>query len=124
MIEVLPIEKNNEIEEFYNSIKLEYSSNSGVTVAKEQGSILGFCTYILDDKSITITRIQPTNDLFLADGILRSALHIADFRGITDAFFTESVDRTLLSTLKFIEDEEKNTLNIQKLHESCCSCGN
>lgn len=124
MIEVLPIEKEYEIEKFYNSINLNYSSHCGVTVAKEHATILGYCTYSLDAKSITITSIKPTDDLFLADGILRSALHVADFHGITEAFFTDSVDRKLLSMLKFIDDEEKNTLNIQKLHESCCSCGN
>ncbi len=124
MIEVLQIEDKKEIVEFYKSISIEYNANCGVTIAKENEKILGYCTFVLDDKSITITDIRPTNDFFLADGILRSALHIADFRGISSAFYTDSVDKKLLIALKFISDEEKMSLKIEKLHESCCSCSN
>ncbi len=124
MIEVLQINDTVEIKDFYKQNNVEFVSNCGVTVAKNGEEILGFCTFILDDEKITITKLSPTNDVFLADGILRSALHIADFRGISTAFFTDNVDKDLLILLKFIENEEKKTLNIEKLHESCCSCNN
>ena len=124
MIEILQIENNQEIFEFYKNIHIDFASDCGVMIAKERGEIIGYCTFILTDKNITITHIHPSDDVYLADGILRSALHIADFRGITSAFYSNTVDFNLLKMLNFIKDEENQTIKIEKLHESCSSCSN
>ncbi len=122
MIEVVQIGETDKIKDFYKDNNIEFLSGSGVTVAKDGDEVLGYCSFSLDNNSITITKLYPINDVFLADGILRSALHIADFRGISAAFYTESVDKGLLKLLNFIKNEENMSLDIQKLHKSCCSC--
>ena len=71
---------------------------------------------------ITIIFLEPSDDIMLADGILRSALHVADFRAITKAFYSDSVSVDLLKTLGFIKNSTEKTLDIEKLHESCCKC--
>ena len=123
MINVTPINDNESLSDFCAKNGIEFLENRGVTVAKDGEAILGFCAYILNNNCITITHLSPEDDVMLADGILRSALHIADFRGITNAFYTDTAPVKLFSLLGFIKSDEEKALKIEKLHESCCSCG-
>lgn len=123
MINVLAIKENADIADFCSKNGIEVVEGRGVTVARDGDEILGYCAYILRNDDITITHLSPEDDIMLADGILRSALHIADFRGIESAFYAESTPVMLFDKLKFIKDPDKMTLKIEKLHESCCSCG-
>ena len=123
MINVLPIKEQTEIISFCEKFDIPNKENRGVTVASDGNEILGYCAYFLNSESITITHLFPENDIMLADGILRSALHIADFKGIKNAFYSDTVSFDLLKRLDFINDETDMTLKIDKLHESCCSCG-
>lgn len=123
MINVLAINDNEKLKEFCNKNGISWVKDRGVTVAKDGEEILGYCAYILSIDSITITHLSPENDVLLADGILRSALHIADFRGIENAFYQESAPIKLFELLGFIKNETEKSLKIEKLHESCASCG-
>lgn len=123
MITVAPITNQEELLDFYNRKGLECKKNSGCAVAMFGSECLGYCTYELEKDKITVTSLSPTNDIMMADGILRSALHIADARGITKAYyFVEQNTEKVLEKLKFIADKQDKTLRIEKLHESCCGC--
>lgn len=122
MITVLPVKERPKIEKLFKDYGLEFNNNSGATVASSNGENLGCCLFDLDDKEIIIRFITPENDIMLADGILRSALHIADFRGVTNAFYSNFSQIGIYKTLDFIKNEQENSLKIEKLHESSCSC--
>ncbi len=121
MIEILPIKEKNKIIGFYNENNLIYSENSSLVIARFGEDVLGYAAFDLFDDKIVITDISPLNDIMLADGILRSALHVADFNGIFEAFYSNSTLTELLNKLNFIKDSEKMSINIEKLHESCCN---
>lgn len=122
MITVIPIKDINDIKELYSEFNKPFSENAGVTVARNGEEILGCCFYNLDEEKIIINYLTPENDIMLADGILRSALHIADYRGINAAFYSETAPINLFKTLDFIKNEQEMSLKIEKLHESSCSC--
>lgn len=122
MIQVSPLKTEDEIKAFFESKNIEYSFCAGVTVAKSDDEELGYCAYYLEKDKITVIKIEPQNDIMLADGILRSALHIADNRGIEAAYFTDDSYFSLFNKLDFIKNEQEKSLKIEKLHESCCSC--
>ena len=122
MITVLPVKTEIELKELYNSLNFSVNKNSGAVVAKEKEEFLGCCLFEIDNEKIVINHIIPVNDIMLADGILRSALHIADYRGIETAFYSETAPENLFKTLDFIKDENEKSLKIEKLHESSCSC--
>ena len=122
MINVLPVNNNEKLEILFKETGFDYNENSGCVIADEKGEILGMCLYYIDNSSITIIHIEPQSDVFLADCILRSALHVADFRGITDAFYGDNVSIELLKRLDFIKSEVDKTLKIEKLHQSSCNC--
>ena len=122
MITVLPVKDINEIKFYFEKYNIEFTENAGVSVAAANDEVLGCCLYDIDNEKIIIRFITPENDIMLADGILRSALHIADFRGIENAFYSNSSQISIYKMLDFIKNEQEMSLKIEKLHESSCSC--
>ena len=120
-IEIKPLYENS-LTDFYAKKKLKIEDNIGCVVAMNNGEMLGYCSYILDEQSITITALAEFPDLFMADGILRSALHVADYRGITQALYSKEAPIDIFRKLDFIKNEQESTLKIEKLNQKCCGC--
>lgn len=122
MIEVLPIRDETKVKDFFESRNYEYKEGCGCVVARCGNDFLGYCTYILDKDKITVLNLEPTDDLMMADGILRSALHVADSRMIDKAFYSADSPEDIFKKLGFIKNQSERTLAIEKLKESCCGC--
>lgn len=122
MIALSPISDKSEINRMFLENGLEFTEFSGCVKAKCGEEVLGFCLYDLDKNGIVIYKIIPENDLMLADGILRSTLHVAAERSIMNAFYSGEDTESLCDKLGFIVDRVEKRLNINKLFESCCSC--
>ena len=122
MITVLPVNDKEELSVFYNEYNFPIDVDSSAVVARQGEEMLGVCLFNLNESRILINLIEPKEDILLVDGILRSALHIADFRGITEAYYSETAPVNIFKTLDFIKNEEEKSLKIQKLHESSCKC--
>ncbi len=123
MIALAPISDKNEINRLFLENGLEFTEFSGCVKAKCGEEVLGFCLYSLDKSGMVIYKIVPENDLSLADGILRSTLHVAAERSIMNAFYSGGDIEKLCEKLGFIKDRAEKRLNINRLFESCCSCG-
>lgn len=123
MIELRPLSDKNEMLCFYKKAELEVNEYSGCVKAADKGDVLGFCLYDLTQQRITIRYIEPLDDLGLADGILRSTLHVAAEKSIMNAFYADTVPEDFFKKLNFIKDESEKSLNIDKLFQSCCNCG-
>lgn len=123
MIALAPISDKNEINRLFLENGLEFTEFSGCVKAKCGEEVLGFCLYSLDKSGIVIYKIVPENDLSLADGILRSTLHVAAERSIMNAFYSGGDIEKLCEKLGFVKDRAEKRLNINRLFESCCSCG-
>ena len=102
----------------YKEAKKEINEFSGAVVAKDGENSCGYCLFEIKDGKMTITEIDPSINLSMADGVLRSALHIAVCRNITDAFY--SCNEEIMEKLCFIENKQEKRLKISKLFESCC----
>ena len=72
-------------------------------------------------KKARLLKKSPENDIMLADGILRSALHVASERFITEVHYDKSIFG-IVDKLKFVKDKNECTLDIDKLFKSCKSC--
>ena len=124
MISVLPVKEKSEIEKLFSNHSLSVTEFSGAVSAVCEGETLGYCLFELDNKKMTILEIEPKNDLSLADGILRSALHNAVCAKVIRAEYLESSPVELFRKLDFILDKDERTLDISKLFKSCHSCAN
>lgn len=119
MITVAPSGDKNEIACFFEKAGEILNGNSGCVVARCGDEVLGFCLYDLTDKGIIVRYIEPGDDLSLADGILRSTLHVAASRSAMDAHYTGTDNEALFLKLGFVLDKKDKKLDIDKLFRGC-----
>lgn len=123
MVTLAPLNDNREIQKMFKKSEIDYNENSGCVTALCGEERLGYCLYDMNERSVTVRFIKPSDDIMLADGILRSTLHVAAERGITNAFYADTAPEILFEKLDFIENRKEKTLKIEKLFESCCCKG-
>ena len=123
MLTLAPLKDREEIKNIFGSKNIEYNEFSGVVTAVCGEETLGLCLYNLTADKIIILLIEPIEDIPLADGILRSTLHVAAERSIMNAFYADTVPEKFLRTIDFIKSEQEKSLQIDKLFKSCCNCG-
>ncbi len=123
MITLAPLQSKTEIMDIFSQKGIAYNEFSGCVAAKNGDENLGLCLYELDSKKITVHYIEPLNDVPLADGILRSTLHVAAERSVMNAFYEDTVPEDFLKMIGFIKNADEKSLDIDKLFKSCQSCG-
>lgn len=123
MISVLPSKDKAEITALFCKHNLETDEHSGCVIASSGDKILGYCLYRLDNKTITVFAVEPQSDIMLADGILRSALHVAAENFVLDAYYADCAPIDLFEKLGFIKNAGEKRLNIDKLFGGC-NCHN
>lgn len=90
-----------------------------VMAAFDSGRVIAFTVFTMDRHSLTIERIEPQDDLPLADGMVRSTLHIAAERGLEKAYYTDSVDEEFLKRFRFVKNAQQKELDIGILFTDC-----
>ena len=123
MIEIHPLREADKLIPLYKEAGIELNKNSMAVVAQDGEEILGNCLFDLTDEFFMLHSIQPKDDLYFADGLLRSALHVSAENNIMTAYYSKSAPIDLVNKLGFIKNAEKNELDIEKLFKSCESCG-
>ena len=123
MISLAPLSDKNKIKTIFSEKGIEYTENSGCVTAMQGDELLGLSLYDLDAKKMLVKYIEPLNDIGLADGILRSTLHVAAERSIMDAFYDSTLPEDFLNKIAFIKNQDEKKLDIDKLFKSCASCG-
>lgn len=123
MIHLKPCENTAYVQELFSKSSLPFSKDSGCVTACIGEEVLGYSLYSLDCEKMTVHIINPLKDIPLADGILRSTLHVAAERGIMNAFYSESLPEDFLEKIGFIKNRSEKRLDIDKLFKSCCNCG-
>ena len=122
MITVSPEKDIETIKKFFADNDFDFREDSGVVSAKTGDGLLGYCLYYLDKKRMEILKLFPTDDIALADGILRSTIHVACERFVMDIRYNKLTE--ILKKLDFIKDENERTLNADKLFGGChCKSG-
>ena len=119
MISVLPCREKGEIERLFEKHNLTTDEFSGCVIARENETFLGYCLYSLTKEKMTVIAVEPQEDIPLADGILRSALHVAAENFVLDARYDDTAPVELFRILGFIKNESEKQLNIDKLFGGC-----
>ncbi len=119
MLYLGPVKDEESIKELFLLHNIEYTDNSLCVDCRDGEKRLGYCLFDLDDKKITVKYVEPLSDIPLADGILRSSLHVAAKRSIMNAYYEDTVPCDFLKKTGFIKNEAEKTLNIDKLFASC-----
>lgn len=120
MLTVTAVQDNNMVKKYFSENGLTASADSGCMEAKSDGEVLGFSLYCLKKDEMTIYKIMPEGDFLLADGILRSTLHLADRRNISNVYYTVESE-AICKKAGFIKNTEKRLLDVSLLSKDCCS---
>lgn len=122
MIELFPITDTAETERLFLRYGLDFCEDSGCVKAVCGDETVGFSLYTLNNDGMTVFTVEPKEDLSLADGVLRSTLHVAAERSVMNTFYGSDEVERLCQRLDFIKDREEKRINIDKLFQSCCEC--
>ena len=124
MIEIHPLREQDKLVRLYDSSDISFCENSMAVVASDKDEILGFCLFEMNDDNILVHALEPRDDVYFADGILRSALHVGVENGKQSAFYSEKAPENLFEALKFVKNKDTKELDVGKLFSSCGSCAN
>ena len=122
MLEILLCDDKNIVNELYKNCSLPYDDNKLAIRAMFGEEVLGFCLFEISGEKATVFSVEPKEDTMLADGLLRSALHVGTERGITDAFYEDTKYEDLYLKINFLEDKDTKRLKLQNLFSGCCNC--
>lgn len=122
MITVLPVENPERLAALYEAAGLVQPADGGGVEAKDGEESLGYCLYRFNEEAMTVLALEPAADRLMADGVLRSALHVAVTRGIPAAYYGDTAPVQLFRSLGFIKNDENRELDIGKLFSSCKNC--
>ncbi len=122
MIEIHPLKEKDKLAVLYKTAGIVMTEQSLAVVMSDGDEILGSCLFDMRNEGLVIHSIEPQGDVMLADGILRSALHVGVQNGIGNAFYSENAPFELINRLGFVKDKDKKELNVEKLFSSCKSC--
>ena len=122
MLEILVCEYKEKVKALYSSLNIDYKEQYLAIRAMAGEECIGFALFDISGGEETVFAVEPKNDALLADGLLRSALHVGTERGITDAYFYGNDYVELFEKIKFIEDLENKKLKLQNLYSDCCQC--
>lgn len=122
MLEILVCEDKIITESLYAGLGMEYTENYLAIRAMCGDECIGYALFYIDGQDETVFAVEPKEDRMLADGLLRSALHVGTERGITMAYFSGDGYTDLYEKIGFIEDKENKILKLQNLFTDCCAC--
>lgn len=121
MIKVQIVEDKTLAKELCEKVGFFVTDNRFVMAAEDRGEILAYSVFTIDKNIMTLEYLCPEEDALMADAIIRSTLHIAATRGLTEVFYGEKCSEKLLLLLRFIKDKETKTLDVSRLFEDSCS---
>ncbi len=122
MLQVLVCDDEKVVKNLFEQNGLILNDNSFALRALSGEEMLGFCLFEISGDKITVLCVNPEKDRLLADGLIRSTLHVGCERGVTEAFYGEKVSEELLLKIGFIEEKANKKLKLQNLYSDCCNC--
>lgn len=104
-----------------DEILKNYTVNNGIVMAAtDKEEIIAYTVFTVKGSEAVIEHIVPEDDVMLADGMIRSTIHVALSRGAVEVYYGKNVSEKLLGTLAFVLDSEKRLLDSDKLYRACC----
>lgn len=122
MLKLSVVNDKEKVAKLFKKSGILQNENSFCLLATDGKSDFGFSIFDITKDRMIVRYIEPLNDLSLADGILRSTLHIAAERFVMNVYYDETVPESFFEKLGFIKEKQNKTLNIDKLFMSCGSC--
>ncbi len=121
---MLEIHQKADVENYFDHFKkFNIPNDANVVEAFDNGNVIGFAIYKIENDAVFIYDVEYGNDLYLCDGIVRAVLFKASMLGINKAKF-EANDLSVFRKLGFIEKESDWLISIESIMDGCKKCKN
>lgn len=122
MIKIQPLCDSKSVEDICKKVGITYSSLTHGATMIDGEERLGFSIFDVNKGFAVIRWLEPVKDLSLADGMLRSTIHIALEQQCASVYYDDTAPEAIFEQLGFILNNQTKQLNTHKLFESCCEC--
>ncbi len=121
MITVLPYRKPEEIEDLFKQNNIPFNDGGVAVKATDKDKLLGYALLTIVGGKLEFLYLEYFGDTLMADGIIRSALHLGTENGVTEAYLKNDSAKPIFKTLGFLIGDTEE-INISKLFLPC-GCG-
>ncbi len=120
---MLEIHERKNFEGYENKISTISTENIKIVESFSSGIVDGYGIYSVSEDKITIYDYDGS-DLNVIDGVIRTILFKAQFKGINICEFslTDTSKYEKLTVLKFVNDSDKIINDISDFMDSCKKC--
>lgn len=122
MIQIKPVEDKATLQALCQESKITYSDSIRCAVMQDGDARLGYALFTCLDGYAIIHALEPINDLSLADGMLRSVIHIALRSDCLSVYYDDTAPEAVFKKLGFVMNSQNKQLNTYKLFETCEGC--
>ena len=121
MLEIKVLTDRETVEKLCRDCGILDAARQNVLAATDKGEIIAYTVFSMDEENLWLSHIVPPDDIMMADGMVRSTMHVAVTRGIDKIFYKETVNEEMLSKLGLIKSKEEKTLDSEALfRDKCC----
>lgn len=122
MIEIKKLNDIDKIKALCKTVGIDCCEYTRVAVMVDGDKQLGYSIFDLQNGYSIIRYLEPIDDLSLADGMLRSTIHISLQQQCPSVYYATTAPEPIFESLGFIMNKEQNQLNTHKLFETCDGC--
>lgn len=123
---MLEIHQRNDINGYAEYLEKFQLSTDDVKIieAFDKEDVIGFAIFTYSDDTLIIYTVSAANDLYLFDGLVRSALFKASMFGIEKAEIhtDNSAELEMYRKLKFITENDLTIPSISEFMNGCKNC--
>ncbi|MBQ7288373.1 MAG: hypothetical protein IJW78_01475 [Clostridia bacterium] len=122
MIQIQPENNALTIQALCRTANIPYRDTMTGAIMHDGDVRLGYSLFEMQDGYAVIHAMEPVDDVSLADGMLRSTIHMALQGNCFAVYYTDSAPEAIFIKLGFVMNCEKKQLNTHKLFEGCSGC--
>lgn len=122
MIQIQPETDKTALQALCETAKITYAPSVHGAVMYDGKDKLGYSLFDLYEGYAVILCLEPAEDLALADGMLRSTIHMALNHRCLSVYYADTAPEETFAQLGFIMNRAEKRLNTYKLFGTCKDC--
>lgn len=122
MIQIQPVDDKVTVQALCRAAGITYSDAMRGALMRDGETRLGYALFACFDGYAVIHALEPADDLALADGMLRSIIHMALRSNCFSVYYTDTAPEAVFVQLGFVMNPKEKQLNTHKLFETCGGC--
>lgn len=122
MLQIQPENDPQALKVLCRTAGVTYTEDLRGAVMRDGEIQLGYALFTCGQGYAVIHALAPVDDLALADGILRSTIHMALRSGCLSVYYADTAPEAVFIRLGFVMHKAEKQLHTHKLFDTCGGC--